>query len=59
MNCLPFIVFNIGQICPNIKKKMRRVFARSLSKDKLHVYDRTQAAILAIRKGIIELDLHP
>lgn len=26
---------------------------------KLHVYDRTQAAILAIRKGIIELEPHP
>ena len=32
MNCLPFIVLNIGQICPNIKKKMGQIFSWRLSK---------------------------
>jgi two-component system NarL family response regulator len=36
-----------------VKNHVRNIF------HKLHVYDRTQAAILAIRKGIIELDPHP
>ena len=31
MNCLPFIVLNIGQICPNIKRKINRLFSRLLS----------------------------
>jgi two-component system NarL family response regulator len=35
-----------------VKNHVRNIF------HKLHVYDRTQAAILAIRKGIIELDPH-
>jgi two-component system NarL family response regulator len=33
-----------------VKNHVRNIF------HKLHAYDRTQAAILAIRKGIIELD---
>jgi len=36
-----------------VKNHVRNIF------HKLHVYDRTQAAILAIRKGIIELEPHP
>jgi two-component system NarL family response regulator len=36
-----------------VKNHVRNIF------HKLHVYDRTQADILAIRKGIIELDPHP
>ena len=27
MNCLPFIVLNIGQICPDIKRKTSRIFS--------------------------------
>jgi len=33
-----------------VKNHVRNIF------HKLHAYDRTQAAIFAIRKGIIELD---
>ncbi|MCA9473589.1 MAG: response regulator transcription factor, partial [Nitrospira sp.] len=33
-----------------VKNHVRNIF------HKLHVFDRTQAAILAIRKGIIELE---
>lgn len=36
-----------------VKNHVRNIF------HKLHVYDRTQAAILAIRKGIIELEPRP
>ncbi|MEC4680091.1 MAG: LuxR C-terminal-related transcriptional regulator, partial [Nitrospirota bacterium] len=36
-----------------IKNHVRNIF------HKLHVYDRTQAAILAIRKGIIDLEPYP
>lgn len=36
-----------------VKNHVRNIF------HKLHVFDRTQAAILAIRKGIIELEPHP
>ncbi|MEC4674598.1 MAG: response regulator transcription factor [Nitrospirota bacterium] len=36
-----------------VKNHVRNIF------HKLHVYDRTAAAILAIRKGIIELEPHP
>ena len=36
-----------------VKNHVRNIF------HKLHVYDRTQAAILAIRKGIIELEPYP
>lgn len=36
-----------------VKNHVRNIF------HKLHVYDRTQAAIHAIRKGLIELDLRP
>jgi two-component system, NarL family, response regulator DegU len=36
-----------------VKNHVRNIF------HKLHVYDRTQAAILAIRKGLIELDPRP
>ena len=36
-----------------VKNHVRNIF------HKLHVYDRTQAAILAIRKGIIDLEPYP
>ena len=36
-----------------VKNHVRNIF------HKLQVYDRTQAAILAIRKGLIELDPRP
>jgi two-component system NarL family response regulator len=36
-----------------VKNHVRHIF------HKLHIYTRTQAAVLAIRKGIIELEPHP
>lgn len=44
-------VLNLSE--KTVKNHVRNIF------HKLHVYDRTQAAILAIRKGIIELEPYP
>ena len=44
------IAYQLGMSEKTVKNHVRNIF------HKLQVYDRTQAAILAIRKGLIELD---
>ena len=66
MNTLPFIALNIGQICPDIKRKTGQIFSRRLSEALsgatgylLKDSDSTEivAAIRAISRG--ESLIHP